>query len=321
MNEDPVVVALAGGVGGARLAHGLAQCCDRALTVVVNTGDDFEHLGLHISPDIDTVLYTLASLANLSQGWGLANESWNFLEQVRRLGAPDWFQLGDRDLATHVIRTDRMRKYDSLTTIVADLARQLGLASRILPMTDAPVRTVVMTADGELPFQDYFVRLRCKPVATGFRFAGIEDAKPTANVLAALSDPSLAAIVICPSNPYVSIDPILSLDGMRAAIASSPAPVVAISPIIGGQAVKGPAAKMMTELNHEISPVGIARHYGSLLSGLMIDHADTALKPLIEELGIKVEVADILMRDVTDRARLAKDCLVFAESISAQSHA
>jgi LPPG:FO 2-phospho-L-lactate transferase len=309
------IVVLAGGVGGARLAEGLSQDTGLALTVIVNTADDFRHLGLHISPDIDTVLYTLAGIANEAQGWGIADESWTFLDQLQRLGAPNWFRLGDRDLAIHVIRTERMKAGASLTNITADLARKLGVRAQILPMTDSTVQTIVNTPDGEIPFQDYFVRLRCEPTVSSFRFAGIEVAVPTAEVLAALANSALDAIVVAPSNPFVSIQPILSLPGLRDKITSSNVPVIGVSPIIGGKAVKGPAAKMMAELGSDVSPLGIARHYNRLLTGFMIDHADLALKPEIEKLGIRVAVTDILMRDGPDRARLAGECLRFAELI------
>lgn len=306
------VVALAGGVGGAKLAHGLAQLQDVALSVIVNTGDDFDHLGLTIQPDIDTVLYTLAGLANRAQGWGVEGETWAFLDQLGRLGAPDWFRLGDRDLATHVLRAMMLRQGMSVTEIVADLARRLGVWAAILPMAEEPVRTMVETVDGELAFQDYFVRLRCEPMARGFRFDGAERARATGPALAALADPALDAIVLCPSNPFVSIAPILAVKGYREALAAAAAPIVAVSPIIGGAAVKGPAAKMLKELGAEVSALGVARGYAGLIDGLVIDSVDAAQTAAIEGLGVKALSTDALMRDEGDRARLAAECLGFA---------
>jgi LPPG:FO 2-phospho-L-lactate transferase len=311
------VVALAGGVGGAKLAHGLAQLDASSLTVIVNTGDDFEHLGLPVWPDIDTVLYTLAGIANRSQGWGIEGESWAFMDQIELLGLSSWFRLGDRDLATHIFR--RLRLDEGImrpTEIVAELARRLGVASAILPMTDSPVRTMVATADGELPFQDYFVRLRCDVAVNAFRFAGIESAVATPEITTALSAPDLRAIVLCPSNPYVSIGPIFSVGGMRNALERSPAPVVAVSPIIAGSAVKGPAAKMLRELGQDVSALGVARHYAGLVDGFVIDEADRSLAAAIEELGMSVLVVPTLMRDDADRRRLAADCLSFADRIA-----
>lgn len=310
------IVALAGGVGGAKLVHGLAQLGAPALTAIVNTGDDFEHLGLPIWPDIDTVLYTLAGIANRSQGWGIERESWAFMDQLERLDLPTWFRLGDRDLATHVQRRRLLDEGVRPTEIVAELARRLGAAGTVLPMSDSPVRTMVATVDGELPFQDYFVRLRCEVAVSGFRFAGIESATVTSEITTALSAPDLRAIVLCPSNPYVSIDPILSVVGMRDALESSSAPLVAVSPIIAGSAVKGPAAKMLRELGQDVSAFGIARHYGGLVDGFVIDEADRGLAAAIEALGMSVLVAPTLMHDDADRRLLAANCLSFADRIA-----
>ena len=310
------LLALAGGVGGAKLAHGLAQKNPGALTVIVNTADDFRHLGLHISPDIDTVLYTLAGFANRAQGWGIEGESWAFLDQLERMGGPAWFRLGDRDLALHVLRTMRLAGGESLTAIVRDFAARLGIASTVLPMSDDPVQTVVLTAAGELPFQDYFVRLRCEVEVTGFRFDGIEAARPTGSVIAAVADPDLAAILICPSNPYVSVAPILGVAGMRALLAGSRAPIVAVSPIIAGSALKGPAAKMMHELRHDASALGVARQYAGLIDGFVIDDADAELRQAIEALGMRVHLTDAVMHDEPDRARLAEECVQFAAGLT-----
>lgn len=297
------VVALAGGVGGARLAQGLAQT-GVDLTVIVNTGDDFTHMGLRVCPDLDTVTYTLAGIANREQGWGLAGETTAFMDQMRRLGGEDWFLLGDRDLALHVLRTARLT-HQPLSQITADVAARLGVQARILPMTDDPVATVVQTPEGELAFQDWFVRLRADVPVTGFRLAGIEAARPAPGVLEALAQADV--VILCPSNPYVSLDPILSVPGLRAAIPQ--VPVIAVSPIIGGQAVKGPAARLMRDLGAEVSALGIARHFEGLITGMVIDHADTGLA---RRIGLPVRVTQTLMKTDADRAALAQACLKLA---------
>lgn len=307
------VAALAGGVGGARLAQGLAALLDDRLSVIVNTGDDFEHAGLTICPDLDTVLYTLGGIANRAQGWGIEGETWNFLEQLARLGGPDWFRLGDRDVAAHVLRTMRLAQGETLTQIIADFASRLGIRASILPMADQPVRTIIRTDGGELPFQDYFVRLRCEVPVSGFRFDGIDTATPTPQALAALRDPELEAVIICPSNPFVSVEPILSVPGMRAELGRTP--IVAVSPIIAGQAVKGPAAKMMHELGMPVTALAVAQRYAGLASGFVIDHADAAQVSAIEALGMRVLMTEALMRDEADRVRLARECLEFAGTL------
>jgi LPPG:FO 2-phospho-L-lactate transferase len=311
-----VIVALAGGVGGAKLADGLSYLLGGDLTVIVNTGDDFEHLGLHISPDLDTVMYTLAGIANPETGWGVASESWNFLQQVVRLGGPDWFRLGDRDLATHVLRTMRLRHGERLTSITHDISRQLGIAACILPMSDQSVRTIVDTLEGPLPFQEYFVARRCAVPVRGFRFEGGAQAQMTSESRDRLCDRNLEAIVICPSNPYVSVDPILCVPGLRQLIEARPVPVVAVSPIIGDAAVKGPAAKMMRELGFDVSAASIAAHYRGLIDGLVIDVTDAALKPVIEAMGMKVCVAPTFMRSPEDRRALGKVCLAFGRALA-----
>jgi LPPG:FO 2-phospho-L-lactate transferase len=310
------IVALAGGVGGAKLADGLARRIGEALTVVVNTGDDFEHLGLHISPDLDTVMYTLAGIANPATGWGVAGETWVTLEQVGRLGGPDWFKLGDRDLATHILRTQRLRAGGRLSDITTDLCGVLGIAARILPMSDDPVRTIVRSGDKRYPFQDYFVRLKCAVPVTSLHFDGAASARPSAEVTAALTDSALSAIIVCPSNPYLSIDPILAVPGMPGLIRNADVPIIAVSPIIGGAAVKGPAAKIMTELGATPSVTGIAEHYCGLIDGLMIDTIDAGLAGGIEAIGVRVRITDILMRDADDRQRLAQECIAFAKELA-----
>lgn len=309
----PRILALAGGVGGAKLAHGLAMALRPAdLAIAVNTGDDFRHLGLHVSPDLDTVMYNLAGLNNQAQGWGLAGETWNFMAATGRLGGETWFRLGDHDLATHVERTRRLER-ESLSAITADLCRRLGVKHAVVPMSDDPVRTLVDTDKGRLAFQDYFVRLRCTPKVRRLIFQGARQARPSAGIMAALESKRLQAIVVCPSNPFLSIDPILSVPGIKAALKACHAPLVAVSPLIGGQAVKGPAAKIMGELGMPTTPAGIARHYRGLLDGLVIDRADEALTA---ELGkLPVLVTDTLMKGPDDKRRLAAEVLNFARRL------
>ena len=316
-----MILALAGGVGGAKLAAGLQAALDspRDLLTAVNTGDDFEHLGLTICPDLDTVMYTLSGRANPETGWGLAGESWNFLEALGALGGEDWFRLGDRDLATHVERTRRLRAGETLSRVTADLAARLGVPSRIAPMSDDPVRTVVETPDGDLPFQEYFVRRRCEPAVRGLRFEGAPAARMSAAFEAALADPGLDAVVVCPSNPYLSIDPILAVPGVRAALAGCAAPVVAVSPIVGGRAIKGPAAKIMEELGVEVSAAAVAARYRDLVDGFVLDETDRALAAAIESedaaggrAPLRVAVEQTVMRTGEDRTRLAAQVLGFA---------
>lgn len=305
------ILALAGGVGGARLASGLARCLEPgALTVVVNTGDDFELHGLHIAPDLDTVMYTLAGVNDAARGWGLAGETWAMLGAMKRLGGADWFMLGDQDIATHVLRTERLRS-ESLSTVTRDFCARLGIRQQVVPMTDQPVRTMVLTDAGRLPFQDYFVRRRCEPKFTGIEFDGIEAAKPSEGFLAALEDPALAAVVICPSNPLLSIRPIVSLPGVMDRLMSKHVPVVAVSPFIGGKAVKGPAAKIMQELGLPATPAGLLSCYGELVDAIVIDHADADSTPF--DPRIRTLVTDTLMRDAADQARLAGELVAFIQ--------
>ncbi|MEW5871156.1 MAG: 2-phospho-L-lactate transferase [Chloroflexota bacterium] len=306
------VVALAGGVGGARLADGLAQVLPaQDLTVIVNTGDDFEHLGLYICPDLDTVCYTLAGIANPATGWGQAGETWGALETLASLGGPTWFRLGDHDLGLHLERTRRRRAGQSLSQITAHFCRALGVGSTILPMSDDLVPTWVYTSEGELPFQEYFVRRQCHPQVSGFRFAGVEQARPAPDVLGALQAAEL--VVICPSNPWVSVGPILALPGMRPALAGRQ--VVAVSPIIGGQAVKGPAAKMYAELGIQPSALAVAGQYGDLLAGFVLDDQDAGQAQAIRSLGMRTCVTDILMKTSLDRARLAQEVVQFGSNL------
>ena len=307
------VVALSGGVGGAKLALGLSRILPPGdLTVVANTGDDFEHLGLAISPDLDTLMYVLAGLDDPERGWGRRDETWTFMQALAALGGETWFQLGDGDLATHVERTRRLQAGERLSDITADFCRRLGIATRIIPMSDDRVRTRVRTADGWLDFQDYFVRRRCEPAVLELAYEGAAGAQLHRKVLAALADPQLQAVVICPSNPFISIEPILAVPGVRAAFRVCPAPVVSVSPIIGGRAVKGPTAKMMQELGMEVSAASVARHYGDLIDGYVLDHADAGSTG---GLAVRVALAQTLMRTLADREALAREVLAIAAAI------
>jgi LPPG:FO 2-phospho-L-lactate transferase len=306
------VVALSGGIGGAKLALGLSRVLAGAdLMVVANTGDDFEHLGLSISPDLDTLMYTLAGLDDPQRGWGRRDETWTFMAALKALGGETWFNLGDGDLATHVERTRRRATGESLSSITGDFCRRLEIAARIVPMTDDPVRTRLRTAEGWLDFQDYFVRRRCEPAVLALAYDGADNADPHPDLLAALRDPGLRAVVICPSNPFVSIEPIFAVRGMREAVAKCAAPVVAVSPIIGGRAVKGPTAKMMTELGFPASALTAARRYGDLLDAYVLDLADQAHS---SQLGIPVTVTHTLMSTIEDREQLARHVLATADA-------
>lgn len=306
------VVALAGGVGGAKLAWGLAQVLSpERLTVVVNTADDFEHLGLHVSPDLDTVTYTLAGLANPETGWGLRDETWSMQHMLARYEGPTWFRLGDQDLATHLLRTKWLSEGFPLTWVTRQFCMLLGVRQTILPMSDNPVRTIIHTDSGSLPFQEYFVLHRWQPVIRSIQFEGIDSAQPSQEVVSILRDAHL--IVFCPSNPFVSLDPILALPAMRRIITASRAPKVAVSPIVGGQALKGPAAKMLRELDLEVSAVSVARHYQDLVTGFVLDRQDQALEPAIaDELGMRALVTNTIMSSDDDRIRLAREVLEFA---------
>ncbi len=307
------VVALAGGVGGAKLSFGLAGCLTPGdLTVVVNTGDDFTLFGLAISPDLDTVCYTLAGLDNPDTGWGVADESWLAITAVKVLGGPDWFQLGDRDLGTHLERTRRLQDGEALSGITRQFCRAWGIDHPVLPMTDQKVRTIVLTAeDGELPFQDYFVRRRCSPVVTGFRFEGVAASQPAPGVLESIDRADV--VIICPSNPWVSIGPILAVPGIREAISTHP--VVALSPIIGGKAVKGPAAKMYSELGIQPSAKAVAQQYRPLLRGFVMDSIDEVQSKEISSWGIMTRATATIMNTHADREWLAAEILAFCETM------
>lgn len=305
------VTALAGGVGGAKLADGLYRTLPpHDLTIIVNTGDDFEHWGLKICPDLDTVCYTLARLANPETGWGRREETWQAFEQVRLLGGADWFRLGDKDLATHLLRTEQLRAERTLSQVTKQFCAAWGIACQVLPMTDDAFATVVQTvAHGDLPFQEYFVHQRCEPAVRGFLFDGSNTARPTPGVHEAIA--ATDVILFCPSNPWVSLDPILALTTTQ--IAASPAKKVAVSPIIAGATIKGPAAKMYRELGIDPSALAVARHYQHLLDGFVIDRQDASLKEAIESLGMQVLVTDTIMKNEADRERLAQDVLHFVQ--------
>lgn len=310
---EPRVVELAGGVGGAKLGEGLQAIVGDRLTVIVNTGDDTERHGLLVCADHDTVMYTLAGLENPEFGWGLAGDSWAVMHALERYGEEGWFRLGDRDLATHIVRTDRLRRGERLTDVLVGLQRALDVTARILPMADESVRTQVRTNDGWLDFQDYFVRLRQVPDVHEVRFAGIEAARPTAAVVAALGAADI--VVIAPSNPIVSIGPILAVPGMSELLDGARrrgARIVAVSGIIGGKALKGPADRMLASLGQEASALGVARGYAGVSDAFVLDTVDAELAPAVEALGVRAVVTDTIMTDDASRARLAREVLAAA---------
>ena len=302
------VVALAGGVGGAKLLSGLVRTMPpENLTVIVNTGDDFYWMGLYICPDLDTVTYTLAGMDNPQTGWGVRDDSFRALNRLRELGTDTWFRVGDVDLATHLYRTEQMRCGSSLTSITRRITERNGIRCRIFPMTDAPVPTLVETSEGTLPFQDYFVRRRCAPSVTGFTSRGIERAQPPPGVLEAVEESS--AVIICPSNPFISIGPILSVPGLREALRRTTAKVLAVTPIISGRAVKGPAAAMLEQTGRDVSAVGVAELYRDFLDVFVLDERDKALASRIAALGVQVHIADTLMNGSEDKLNLARRLL------------
>ncbi len=304
-------LALTGGIGGAKLGLGLARILDPgALGFVVNTGDDFEHLGLHISPDMDTLTYTLAGISNTATGWGRRDETWRFMAALEALGGETWFRLGDADMALHHSRTEMLKAGASLTEATRTLSAKLGLAYAILPMSDDPVRTLVHTADGPLAFQHYFVRDRCRPQVTGFEFAGAEAASPCPDLLALL--PVCEGVVVCPSNPFVSIDPILAVPGLKTALKACGAPIVAVSPIVGGASIKGPTAKMMRELGVPSTAAQVAEHYRGFIDGLILDAQDAGLHGT---LGLPTRVEPSVMASLADRERLAGAALDFIKEL------
>lgn len=310
------VLTLSGGVGGAKLCLGF----DRLLapgtqTILVNTGDDFDHFGLRICPDIDTVLYSLADLANTEFGWGRKDETWQFMATLEALGGETWFRLGDKDLALHAERTRRLRGGDSLSVITQYFAHRLGVASRVLPMSETPVRTQVDTDQGVLDFQDYFVRLQCQPRVKALCFEGVDTARLPAELSVALSSPDFEAIVIAPSNPYLSIDPILAVPGLVEALRGAGVPILAVTPILGGKAIKGPTAKIMAELGLSPSPLVVAEHYAGLVDGFILDQRDAELAA---RFPVPVALGDTLMQTLEDRQRVADSTLTFAAKLRRQ---
>ncbi len=311
-----MILALAGGVGGAKLATGFVRVLSPAeLTIVVNTADDFDHLGLHISPDLDTMMYNLAGIHNPETGWGIAGETWGFMQALKVLGGETWFQLGDRDLATHIERTRRLKAGESLSAITQFFCRQLGIQHRVVPMSEDPVRTIMNTDRGPLAFQNYFVRLRCEPVVNRIEYDGADRARLSAGFEAALNDGQLRGIVICPSNPFLSIAPILAISGLRAKLRSRGVPIIAVSPIVGGQAIKGPAAKLFRELGCEPSAVEVARYYRGVVDAVVIDEVDHSLAPSITDLGIEPIVTHTIMHNQSDRERLAREVIDLSNSL------
>jgi LPPG:FO 2-phospho-L-lactate transferase len=309
------VVALCGGVGGAKLAHGLdLALAPGSLSIIVNTGDDFTHLGLYIAPDLDSVTYALAGLSDPVRGWGRRDETWTFMKALERLGGESWFQLGDGDLALHVERSWRLARGASLSAVTSQVCRNLGVVPAVLPMSDDPVRTRVLTADGWLDFQEYFVHRQCRPIVRDFTFDGADTARPLPAALAALERPDLRAIIICPSNPFVSVEPILAVPGMRAALRASGAPILAVTPIIGGKAIKGPAAKMMQELGLEVNGASVAQRYAGLIDGFFVDCTDELPQP---RSGMTFFRTETLMSSTADRLQLARTVLQAADALRA----
>ncbi len=309
----PSVVALSGGVGGAKLARGLARVLPAGdLCVIANTGDDFTHLGLTIAPDFDSILYAIAGLSDAQRGWGRAAETWHALETLRNLGGPDWFALGDRDLGLHLWRSERLRGGATLGAVARELATAFGLKQHLLPMSNAPVRTRLRTSEGLLDFQHYFVRRRCEPVVLGIEFEGAATAAVCEDLATLMGGGRAQAIVLCPSNPYLSIDPILAVPGWRDWLREQACPIVAVSPIVGGEVLKGCAAKLMREFNQPVAATTIARHYAGLIDVLCIDSRDAALAPQIEALGMRCMVTQTVMTDDASREALARQVLVAA---------
>lgn len=309
-------IALCGGVGGAKLALGLDHVLQQEqLNIVVNTADDFQHLGFYISPDIDTLLYTLSGTNNKEQGWGRADESWNFMAACKTLGIESWFQLGDRDLATHVFRTQGYKQGLTLSEITKKIAQQLQIKSRIIPMSDDPVSTIVNTDIGKLTFQEYFVKHACSPRVSGIEFENIDKATVATEFDNVLNEESLNAIILCPSNPFLSIDPILSLHNVRKRLKDINVPVIVISPIVNGLAMKGPTVKIMQELDMACDVVTIANFYADIADGMIIDNQDAEFIKAIEATGLKTHTDNIIMNTLQDKINLAEAVIGFSKTL------
>ena len=312
-------MAITGGVGGAKLCLGLAEILSpEQVAFAVNIGDDFEHFGLHVSPDIDTLTYTLSGLSNQAQGWGREGETWHFIEAMRTLGGDAWFNLGDADLAMHVFRTECLKQGKSLSEVTAIIAERLGIKHHLFPVSDDPVPTVIHTDEGSLPFQEYFVKRRCEPKVNGFEFSHAEAARLSPSLRAWLRDPKLKGVVVCPSNPYISVDPLLNAANFGRIINGLGVPVLVVSPIVHGQAIKGPTAKIMTELNIPNDAVAIARHYETFADAIVIDEQDALLSEKIEEMGLSTIVAQTVMLTLQDKIQLAEVVTDFVRQIGAE---
>ena len=312
---DTKIVALCGGIGGSKLALGLNNVLDQKnLSIITNTGDDFLYLGFYICPDIDTVIYTLAGVNNKETGWGREDETWKTLDVLEELGADTWFQLGDKDLGLHLFRSKEKRNGELLTTITRRITNKFRLKTNVLPMSNHPVQTFLETEDGEMSFQDYFVKNKCKPKVKNILF---KSKKPVATdaVKRSLMDKNLDGIVFCPSNPYLSIDPILSINRIRKLIENQKKPRIAISPIVGHDSVKGPTSKLMKEMGVEVSSLSIAKHYKGLIDGIIIDHEDEKEAQKIREMGIEVKLSKIIVETLEEKMRLAKESLEFIKEI------
>lgn len=303
------VVTITGGVGGAKFVLGLQHCNEvKNLTAIVNTGDDFQHLSLHVSPDIDTLLYTLSGHANTALGWGREGESWNFMSALKSLGGPEWFNLGDGDLALHVLRTERIKRGEPLSVITSGFADAWAIGTSVLPMSNDPVATWLETDEGPLPFQNYFVEFQCRPIVSAIRFEGATEARPAPGVVEAIADAD--AVFIAPSNPYLSVDPVLAVPGIIAALQDTAAPVIAISPLVGGKAVKGPTTKLMTELGIDPDNNAIAAHYNGIITGLLYDHSDAPPSEL------PARATATLMTDLESKVAVARAALDFAVELA-----
>jgi LPPG:FO 2-phospho-L-lactate transferase len=319
-SSESTILALSGGIGGAKLALGLTQAMPlEKLLIVGNIGDDFIHCGLHISPDLDTLMYTLSGKSDQEKGWGLARESWTVMQALEEMGGETWFQLGDRDLATHLERTRRLSGGDSLSDITTDFCHKFGISSRIIPASNDSVRTIIQTTEGDFTFQNYFVKNRCQPIVAGLRFQGADKALPHPEFIEILQSPFLKAVLICPSNPFLSIDPILAVQGVREALQSCSVPVIAVSPIIRTDSVKGPTAKIMRELGLPVSATAVANYYRDFLDGFILDTQDEKEASEIQKMNVSVKVTDILMNDLATKIKLASTVLEFSNNCSKRS--